>query len=385
MPEQIDLAKVRAAGVRDLKHYLEFALKGPRALVEQSSPTGLEPDSPFETAVIKVLRDRGWSVHPQVGCSGYRIDIGVVDPRAPGRYLVGIECDGASYHSGATARDRDRLRQHVLEGLGWRIHRIWSTNWWMNPEGEIEAVAGLLQELLVEAEPAEDAAPPADDADISEPAEGDYSRPAPAIEPNATSETADATPDTAHRERPMRVFEPARLPSGDPVEFYEDSSSWRLSEHLRLAVDAEGPILDAVLFRRVARAWGLERTGSRIVERLTQRVTADIPRTVEGGSTFYWPTATVPTAWADCRVADANESSRRHVDEVCVEEISALVMHVLNHAGASPRTDAARAVCRMLGMARTPADAEARVGQAINRLIECGLVTELDGTVRVPS
>ncbi len=150
LPEQIDLARVRTAGVRDLKHYLEFALKGPRALVEQSMPTGMEPDSPFETAVIKMLRYRNWVLHPQVGCSGYRIDIGVVDPRAPGRYLVGIECDGRSYHSGATARDRDRLRQHVLEGLGWRIYRIWSTDWWLNPDREIEKVVAQLQALLAE-------------------------------------------------------------------------------------------------------------------------------------------------------------------------------------------------------------------------------------------
>ena len=173
MPEQIDLAKVRAVGVRDLKHYLQFALKGPRALLEQSSPTGLEPDSPFEMAVIKMLRDRGWTVHPQVGCSGYRIDIGVVDPRAPGRYLVGIECDGASYHSGATARDRDRLRQHVLEGLGWRIHRIWSTDWWMNAEGEIESLTARLHALLEEeaSEPAHASGPDEASTEDAQPSE----------------------------------------------------------------------------------------------------------------------------------------------------------------------------------------------------------------------
>ena len=151
MPEQIDLARVRAAGVRDLKHYLEFAIRGARALAEQSSPTGLDPDSPFEVAVIGMLRSAGWVVHPQVGCSGYRIDLAVVDPRAPGRYLIGIECDGRTYHSGATARDRDRLRQHVLENLGWKIHRIWSTDWWLNPEGEIEKIEKLLALLLEEA------------------------------------------------------------------------------------------------------------------------------------------------------------------------------------------------------------------------------------------
>lgn len=148
-------------------------------------------------------------------------------------------------------------------------------------------------------------------------------------------------------------------------------------------MDAEGPVLDAVLFRRVARAWGLERTGSRIVERLAQWVPTDIPRTVEGGNTFYWPSGSDPRTWSDCRLADANEASRRHIDEVCVEEISALVLYVLRHAGASPRADVGRSVCRSLGMARMPADAEARVSRAVDRLICLGAVEEWEGSVRV--
>ena len=147
LPEQIDLARVRAAGVRDLKHYLEFAMRGARALVEQHIPTGREPDSPFEREVIATLREHGWVVHPQVGVSAYRIDIGVVDPRAPGRYLLGIECDGATYHSGATARDRDRLRQHVLEGLGWELHRIWSTDWWRDRDAPMRKLLARLEML----------------------------------------------------------------------------------------------------------------------------------------------------------------------------------------------------------------------------------------------
>ncbi|WP_428380920.1 DUF4011 domain-containing protein [Nevskia ramosa] len=131
-PEDIDLSKSRAKGVADLKAYLQYALSGPSALAMESSPTGRDPDSPFEMEVISVLRDAGFSVHPQVGCSGYRLDIGVVDQGAPGRYIIGVECDGATYHSMASARDRDRLRQYVLEGLGWTLVRVWSTDWWLN-------------------------------------------------------------------------------------------------------------------------------------------------------------------------------------------------------------------------------------------------------------
>ena len=71
----------------------------------------------------------GYNVVSQVGCSGYRIDIGVVDPEQPGHFILGVECDGAMYHSAKTARDRDRLRQEVLERMGWIIYRIWSPDW----------------------------------------------------------------------------------------------------------------------------------------------------------------------------------------------------------------------------------------------------------------
>lgn len=147
-PEDIDLSKTRATGVIDLKNYLEFAQRGARALVEQAMPTGREPDSPFEVEVIRALRDKGWIVHPQVGCSGYRLDIGVVHPHEPGTYLLGVECDGATYHSMPTARDRDRLRQLVLEGLGWKLHRIWSTDWWTDHEREMQKLEKVLNSLV---------------------------------------------------------------------------------------------------------------------------------------------------------------------------------------------------------------------------------------------
>ena len=376
MPEQIDLAKIRAAGVRDLKMYLEFALKGPRALVQQSAPTGLEPDSPFEVAVIRMLRDRGWTVHPQVGCSGYRIDIGVVDPRAPGRYLVGIECDGASYHSGATARDRDRLRQHVLEGLGWRIHRIWSTDWWMNAEGEMERLVTWLQ-ALIEEEPS-DAAQPVTRLEESEQAPLDEA------EQDMTRGTEAATIEdpSVQVAQPLRLYTPATLPAGDPVQFYEYRTAPTLTQHLALAVEAEGPVAEMVLFRRVARAWGLERTGSRIVGRLRSLIPHELQRTNESGVTFYWPKGVQPATWNDFRVSGHYDASRRTADEVCLEELGGLAMHVLKHAGSSPRADIARAVCRLIGMARTPADSEARVGTAVDRLVALGLASEIEGSVR---
>lgn len=151
-PEDIDLSKTKSRGVADLKTYLDFAINGTRVLASQASPTGREPDSPFEVAVIKELRERGWQVVPQVGVSGYRIDLAVINKYKPGTFLLGIECDGATYHSAPSARDRDRLRQLVLEGLGWKIHRIWSTDWWFNPEIPLKNLINRLEELEAEAE-----------------------------------------------------------------------------------------------------------------------------------------------------------------------------------------------------------------------------------------
>jgi very-short-patch-repair endonuclease len=105
-------------------------------------------DSPFESAVARALQDKGWVIHPQIGVSQFRIDLGVVDPNAPGRYLAGIECDGATYHRSATARDRDMVREGVLRGLGWEILRLWSTDFWIDPQGCIDKIDQQLHALL---------------------------------------------------------------------------------------------------------------------------------------------------------------------------------------------------------------------------------------------
>ena len=131
----LDLRRTGARGVEALKVFLQYAETG---VLDVPRATGQEADSAFEEAVAEALRARGHDVHHQVGSAGFFIDLTVVDPRRPGRYLLGIECDGAAYHSARSARDRDRLRQQVLKGLGWTIHRIWSTDWFKYPTRELE-------------------------------------------------------------------------------------------------------------------------------------------------------------------------------------------------------------------------------------------------------
>jgi len=147
-PEQIDLSRTGAEGIRDLKHFLEYAQRGAMGLAEATGAPGGYFDSPFEQAVAEKLEAKGWVTHSQVGVSGFRIDLGVINPDAPGKYLSAVECDGASYHSSATARDRDFLREQVLRGLGWEVLRIWSTDWWIDCESALERVDEELKKLL---------------------------------------------------------------------------------------------------------------------------------------------------------------------------------------------------------------------------------------------
>ncbi|MCH1998784.1 hypothetical protein L7Q78_38910, partial [Achromobacter xylosoxidans] len=134
---------------------------------------------------------------------------------------------------------------------------------------------------------------------------------------------------------------------------------------------------------RVARAWGLERTGARIVERLRQLTPADSGRTREGEVTFLWPAGARPAAWADFRGAGEDEASRRRVDDVCLEELANGVLRVLATTGNAPRADVIKSVCRLLGLSRTLADAEARLGLALSALQAQGRVRDDAGMLRV--
>lgn len=148
-PSQI-VAEGKHRGVRVLKEFLEYAASG---TIQHGRQTGQEPDSDFERWFLSRLKSVGYIAHPQVGVAQYRIDIGIVHPDKPGSYIVGLECDGATYHSSKSARDRDRLRQSVLEELNWRIHRVWSTDWYRDPEREFNRLVQKIESLREIAEP----------------------------------------------------------------------------------------------------------------------------------------------------------------------------------------------------------------------------------------
>ena len=146
--EDIVVGAASKRGVEALRDFLAFSETG--ILHRTKVSTNRPPDSDFEIAVADALKKDGFTCVPQVGVAGFFIDIAVVDPGNPGRYLMGIECDGATYHSAKSARDRDRLRQAILERLGWNIRRIWSTDWFKNPKAELQPILRELNELKSE-------------------------------------------------------------------------------------------------------------------------------------------------------------------------------------------------------------------------------------------
>jgi very-short-patch-repair endonuclease len=133
-------------GVRALKGYLQYAKLGYSSM-QDADPKGDTCDSEFEEWVLQALRANGFDAVPQFGFAGYRIDLAVKHPQKPGTFLCGLECDGATYHSARSVRERDRLRQEVLERLGWRIYRIWSTDWFRNPTLQTSNLLDYLKKL----------------------------------------------------------------------------------------------------------------------------------------------------------------------------------------------------------------------------------------------
>ncbi len=144
----IDLNNTKAEGVRLLKEYLDCAEHGMQNIQKDLLvDPNAEPDSDFEIDVYNVIKNAGYNVDMQVGCSGYRIDLGIRHP-LKNDYVLAVECDGATYHSGKTTRDRDRLRQEVLENLGWKFYRIWSTDWFKNRDIEIKRLLSAIEKAI---------------------------------------------------------------------------------------------------------------------------------------------------------------------------------------------------------------------------------------------
>ncbi len=243
--------------VQHLKRYLEYAEKGPSSLAVDLVQPDAEPESPFEVSVLQVLRTWGYDVRPQVGVAGYRIDLGLRHPLVPGAYALGIECDGAMYHSSRAARDRDRLREEVLTGLGWTLHRVWGTDWYRDRT----AGEGRLRQAVERAVAAEPRRAPAEPPRVI-PAV--TAVPAPAEE----RVPVDSTPDRLW----SAPYEVCTLEVTPRYELHTVEARPALRKLLIRVIETEGPIHEDLLVQRAREIWGVGRAGSRIRENIHQVV-----------------------------------------------------------------------------------------------------------------
>jgi len=301
--------------------------------------------------VAVALRQHGYEVVHQVGSAGFFIDLAIVDAKRPGRYLIGIECDGASYHSARSARDRDRLRQQVLENMGWCIHRIWSTDWFRNPDRElIEVIKAIevakgqaLQRDIVEKTPKE-----------HEPSEA------------VALERVDT--EIQLTEALAQGYIIAELQIGSYQIGLHEVSELKLAEWVQQVVEVESPVHFNEVARRIVDAFGVKRIGGRIREAL-QRATRSAVREkrIERRGNFLWRVGMEEPQYVRSHERIPNYS--RKIDQIAPEEIMLAIEIVLTHSLGMQKEEIPSATASLLGYKRTGNDIKVHVDNLVGKML----------------
>ncbi len=147
LPSDIPISNTESEGIHMLYDYIEFA-RNKGAVLGDSNQKRKTDD--FANAIYSYITSKGYSAKQYIGCSDYKIDIAVEHPEIMDEYVAGIECDGFSYHNARTARDRDRLRSSVLKNMGWNMYRVWSTEWYRNPQIEGQKLIEFIEKAIAE-------------------------------------------------------------------------------------------------------------------------------------------------------------------------------------------------------------------------------------------
>jgi very-short-patch-repair endonuclease len=364
----IDLERTRAQGVAALKMFLTFAETGDFGLGE---PVNQDHDSEFEAQVCNKLRSRGYDVKAQIGASGFRVDLAICDPEKPGRFVLGIECDGAQYHSSRSARDRDRLRQQVLEAHGWIIHRIWSADWYMRPEEELKKVEAAI--TIAKAEwherDEEDAKPRAavhvafgTDVEGDTPVAGFVAR-----------ETAPSPARNYYRE--------ANFPVNRQLDPHETPLA-EMAGYVVKIVEIEGPVHIDEVATRIRLLWGLQRAGNRIRAAVSQAAQVAAKRGLIIGEEFY----DLPNRDVSVRDrSEVNSSSLRRAEALPPTELTRAIVSTVDDNFGAPRDELIQAVSRLLGYQSLSAQLRQCIALQLDRALESGLLVERDGLIVSPA
>lgn len=352
--DDIALTETSGSGLRAFKYFLQFAEHG---LLGLSESKGGEPESPFEEQVLDLLLKRGYKVETQVGCAGFFIDMAVVDPEKPGRYLIGIECDGASYHSARSARDRDRLRQSVLEGLGWKLHRIWSTAWFQHREREVQRLTEAIAASSVHDETSSVAA----------------SQSAEEVVPIIAQPESDGEPlgnPVREPASPAKLYEFCQLNISLGATELHLIPTARLADWLAQVVAVESPVHWLEASRRIAEAVEVQRLGSRIQDAFKRACSAG-SRSGRFSMKDGFLLSKSPTA-AIFRDRSEFPPNLKKLEFVASDEISAAIEHAVRASFGMGIEEVPVAACRLLGFARVTEEMRAAVRVCAETMIAQG-------------
>jgi very-short-patch-repair endonuclease len=350
----------RTRGIDELRRYLEFAARGPEVLaVDDALDEGGEPESPFEDAVFRTLRSWGHDVVSQVGTAGYRIDMAIRHPDRPGRFALGIECDGAMYHSSRVARDRDRLREQVLAGLGWTLHRIWGPSWYRDRSGEERRLREAIDRSLLETTPA---APPSHDAHSTR-LVFDYE-----------DLVADAPPTWAEPYVATVLPAPRAIDPGDPAAVPE------VRAMILNTVAQEAPIVEDLIARRVVDAWGAVLSEKRrsVIHRTLENLVR-VGTLVRHGNAYCFPNQPVDLV----RIPQPGDKrTERDVKQIPDVELARAVALLVSEAHIVTETEAHQRAARIFGWRRTGPAITAALTRAIEQPLDQGLIQRSGAELR---
>jgi hypothetical protein len=364
--DDIDLGRAPGRGVAAFKAFLAFAQTGRLGIAERSDR---EEPSPFEETVRRAVESLGHVVHPRVGVAGFFVDLAVVDPACEGRYLLGIECDGAAYRAARSARDRDRLRQAVLEDHGWIIHRIWSADWFQRPEEQLGRVAAALERARVvfaEKDRSDTPVPEPSSPPTAEPEEVVEREPLPETEPAGVG--ALAVPYREARFEIPAGVEPQDMPTRD------------LAAVVVRIVEIEGPIHEDEIVNRVRDLWGYGRAGSRIQDAVAKAVRSVLVtrRGHREDGFLSLPGAEVPVR----NRAATDSANLRKPDFLPPAEVRAAILAVIDLGHGARPDEIPTAVARMLGFRTTGSQLRAVIEAQRDRLTRRGVVVEANGLLK---
>ncbi|MDD4227714.1 MAG: DUF3320 domain-containing protein, partial [Mariniphaga sp.] len=349
--DQIDITRTSSEGVAGIKAFLEYSEKGKKVLSQKNNFLKEKPNS-FESHIAEEIRKFGYDVRTNIGCSGYRIDIGVINPENTSEYILGILTDGENYRSAKTAKDRELIRMQVLQLLGWNIYKLWSPDWWDNPRKVIQEIKDAIENATKPVEFVSDS------TEHREPAESGIQQ---KREQFAGLKLQGITQHVIEPNRVYAVYKACPLPTtilNFSDEFFDTRRAQKILNQIQQVIQTEAPISQGLLSKRILTAWGISRLGVRLKEYLDGLYgSLNLRFTRQNGNYFYWNEEQNPETYTTFRVP-SNDDQKRSPEDLPKQEIAAGLVEILTNQISLPAEDLVKEAARLFGYARLGGNVE---------------------------